>query len=34
MMPGNNKDFALKSLGRTTEANAAFTEAKGMGYTI
>ena len=27
-----NKDFALKALGRTTEANAAFAKAKELGY--
>jgi Flp pilus assembly protein TadD len=28
----NNKGEALKSLGRTTEANAAFAKAKELGY--
>ncbi len=29
----NNKGMALKALGRTTEANAAFAKAKELGYT-
>ena len=29
----NNKGLALKSLGRTAEANAAFSKAKELGYT-
>jgi len=29
----NNKGIALKLLGRTTEANAAFAKARGQGYS-
>ena len=32
-MAGNNKGTALKLLGRTTEANVAFTKAKELGYS-
>ena len=31
-MPGYNKGIALEALGKTTEANAAFTKAKKLGY--
>jgi Flp pilus assembly protein TadD len=29
----NNKGIALKALGRSTEADAAYTKAKELGYT-
>jgi Flp pilus assembly protein TadD len=29
----SNKGYALKALGRTTEANSAYAKAKELGYT-
>jgi Flp pilus assembly protein TadD len=32
LRPRNNEGLALDALGKTTEANAAFTKAKELGY--